>query len=56
MYVDKSVFESENDKKQAALHAKKHHYNKEEHYISKGKVQKSELHVDKDIIQEKTFI
>lgn len=56
MYVDKSVFKGENDKKQAALEAKKHHYHKEELYISKGKVQNSELDVDKDIIEEKTFI
>lgn len=57
MYVDKSVFKSENDKKREATgDLKKLQHHKEELNILKNKTQNSELGVDKEIIQGKKFL
>lgn len=57
MYVDKSVFKSENDKKREATgDLKKLQHHKKELNILKNKTQNSELGVDKEIIQGKKFL
>ncbi|MCJ7689750.1 MAG: hypothetical protein MUO60_10600 [Clostridiaceae bacterium] len=57
MYVDKSVFKSENDrKKEATGDVKKLQHHKEELNILKNKTQNSELGIDKEIIQDKNFL
>ncbi|MGK0469526.1 hypothetical protein [Clostridium sp.] len=57
MYVDKSVFKSENDKKEDATgDVKKLEHHKEEPNILKNKMQNGKLGVDKEIIQGKKFL
>lgn len=57
MFVDKSVFKNENDKKKEATgDVKKLHHHKEELNISKDKIQNSKLGIDKEIIQDKNFL
>lgn len=54
MYVDKSVFKDENDKKNEAIDdAKKLHNRKEELNTLKSKAENSELEFDNKIVQEK---
>lgn len=57
MYVDKSVFNSENDnEKEATGDAKRLHNHKKEPNISENKVQNSELGLDKEIVKGKKFL
>lgn len=56
MYVDKSVFKSENDiSKEATDVHKKFHKHKEEVTILNSKVENSVLDFDKEIVEEKYF-
>jgi len=56
MYVDKSVFKSENDiKKEATDVHKKFHQHKEEVTTLNSKVENSVLDFDKEIVEEKYF-
>ncbi|MGH4118058.1 hypothetical protein [Clostridium sp.] len=57
MYVNKSVFKSENDKKKETTgDVEKLHHHKEEPNILKTKIQNSKLGLDKEIIQDKKFL